>query len=161
MVELRPAQDGDAEIVAAIYIASWNQGFGHLLGMRHHTAERIDRWRADLAGPTTEWTAAEVEGSVVGFIGIGPSRDPVDPTLGELDTIAVDPSCWRQGVGRALMVRGLEQLGARWDRAILWTPANYPRGHRFYEAMGWQQLDKTRHSGTEVAFGRHLQRTGQ
>jgi ribosomal protein S18 acetylase RimI-like enzyme len=159
MVDLRPARDNDTEVVAAIYIDSWNQGFGHLLGMRQHSNEQVDRWRADLASPTTDWTVAEVEGRVMGFIGIGPSRDPVDPTLGELETIAVDPGCWRQGIGRALMAHGLEQLGARWSRAILWTPANYPRGHSFYEATGWQQLDTTRYSGTEVAFGRQLQRT--
>ncbi|MDH4277871.1 MAG: GNAT family N-acetyltransferase [Acidimicrobiia bacterium] len=159
VVDLRPARDDDSEVVAAIYIDSWNQGFGHLLGIRQHSAERIDRWSADLASPATEWTVAEVEGRVVGFIGIGPSRDPVDPALGELDTIAVDPSRWRQGVGRALTVRGLDQLSAKWNQAILWTPANHPRGHRFYEAMGWRQLERTRYSGTEVAFGRRLQRT--
>ena len=70
-----------------------------------------------------------------------PATLPGRSALGELDTIAVDPSCWRQGVGRVLMVRGLVQLGARWDRAILWTPANYPRGNGFFKAMGWQQLD--------------------
>jgi len=49
MVDLRPASDDDSEVVAAVYIESWNQGFGHLLGIRQHNIERIDRWRADLA----------------------------------------------------------------------------------------------------------------
>lgn len=156
MVALRPAVEDDAEIIAAIYVDSWNQGFGHLLGERRHTWQRTDRWRADLAATTTTWTVAELDGRVVGFAVTGPSRDPIVADLGELDTIAVDPSYWRRGVGRALMGDAVDQLGRRWDRAILWTPANYPRGHRFYAAMGWRPLQKTRASGTEVAFGLRL-----
>ncbi|MEM8904809.1 MAG: GNAT family N-acetyltransferase [Actinomycetota bacterium] len=156
VVDLRTAQAGDAEAVAAIYIDSWNRGFGHLLGMRQHATEQVHRWRSTLADPITTWTVAEDRGHVVGFIGIGASRDPVDPVLGEVDTIAVDPCCWRRGVGRALMHRGLEQLHASWRRGILWTPADYPSGHRFYEAMGWRRLNTTRNSGAHVAFGHQL-----
>ena len=156
MIELRSPSAGDVEQVAAIYIDSWNEGFGHLLGLRDHSQERIDRWRDDLASAETTWTIAEHDGHVAGFVGIGPSRDPIDPALGELETIAVAPRCWRQGVGTALMMRGLELLKARWSSAILWTPANYERGHSFYKATGWQELGKVRASGTEVAFGRHL-----
>lgn len=154
MIELRPATAADAQDIASIYVSSWNDGFGHLLGYRLPSLEDPDRWRLDLADPTVEWTVAELEGEPAGFIGIGPSRDPVDPELGEVDTIAVAPSHWRRGVGRALMTRGLEQLAARWPRAILWTPAGYERGHAFYRAMGWQALDRTRSAGLQVAFGR-------
>ncbi len=156
MIELRPPTTGDVDAIATIYVDSWNQGFGHLLGIRDLTEDRIERWRVDLTSPTTEWTIAELDGAVAGFIGVGPSRDPVDPKLGELETIAVAPAHWRRGVGSALMASGLQQLGARWSRAILWTPANYDRGHAFYTAMGWHELDQTRASGTEVAFGRLL-----
>jgi N-acetylglutamate synthase-like GNAT family acetyltransferase len=92
MVELRDAVADDAPGVARIYIDSWNQGFGHLMGVRELTPERVARWRDDLMSPTAEWTVAELDGQVVGFVGVGPSRDPIDPTLGELNTIAVDPA---------------------------------------------------------------------
>ncbi len=156
MIELRPPTPDDVDTVATVYVDSWNQGFGHLLGFRDLTQDRIDRWRLDLAGQTTEWTIGELDGEVVGFVGVGPSRDPVDPELGELHTIAVAPAHWRRGVGSALMARGLEQLGARWSQAVVWTPADYHRGHAFYRATGWSELDMTRASGTEVAFGRAL-----
>ena len=68
---------------------------------------------------------------IVGFAGIGPSRDPIDPELGELDTIAIDPAHWRRGVGRALMavvVGHLETDGYR--AAIVWALENYPQGQR-------------------------------
>lgn len=146
----------DADVVARIYVESWNAGFGHLLGSIELTPERLARWERDLAGTTTDWAVADVDGRVVGVVGVGPSRDPVDPLLGELDTIAVDPAHWRVGVGRCLMAHALGVLQKSWPRAILWTPANYERGHAFYEATGWVALGQSRRYGKEVAYGRSL-----
>ena len=156
VIALRDAQPFDAPVIARIYIESWNQGFGHLLGIRELTPERIARWREDLTSDIMSWTVAEVDNVIVGFAGVGPSRDPVDLALGELDTIAVDPAHWREGVGRALMDAALDALRCAWSQAILWTPANYDRGHAFYRATGWVPLGRARASGREVAFGRDL-----
>ena len=156
MIQLRAATTTDADDVAAIYIESWNKGFGHLLGYREHTVERTDRWHSDLVNRENEWTVAVVDGRLSGFVGVGPSRDPVDSELGELLTIAVDPGAWRRGVGAALIDHGVAQLRATRSSAILWTPAGYERGHGFYRAMGWRELGRSRAAGTEVAFGRPL-----
>ena len=53
--------------------------------------EQVARWSRDLDAGRVQWWLAESGGSVVGFVGTGPSRDPIDPDLGELDTIAVAP----------------------------------------------------------------------
>ena len=127
MIHLRPATAADAAAVGVIYIESWNDGFGHLLGLRVHSGERVDQWRVDLESEENEWTIASIDGRVAGFIGIGPSRDPIDPELGELKTIAVAPDYWRGGIGRALTEHGVDQLRLRWQHAILWTPAGYDR----------------------------------
>lgn len=156
MIEFRPPSEADAERVAAIYIDSWNEGFGHLLGLRSHSQERVERWRNDLASDETTWTIAELDGRIAGFVGTGPSRDPIDPMLGELETIAVAPEYWRQGLGIALMMRAVGTLQIRWSAAILWTPANYKAGHSFYRATGWRELDQARACETEVAFTRSL-----
>ena len=98
-----------------IYIDSWNAGFGALLSQadRTVTPALIERWRHDLAQPVPHrWWVAERMGSIAGFVGIGPSRDPVDARLGELDTIAVDPSHWRTGIGKELMSVALRYLVA-------------------------------------------------
>lgn len=139
-----------------IYIDSWNQGFGHLMGLRELTAERVDRMRADVAHPDADWTVAELGGVIVGFVRVGHSRDPIDDELGEVDTIAVDPLHWREGIGSALMTRALDHLRARWPQAIVWTPSNYVRGYSFYRATGWRPLNRSRADGLEVAFGREL-----
>ena len=91
MVELRAARQTDAEIVARVYIESWNTGFGHLLGTRELTRDVVARWEHDLASGPVQWTVALADGAIVGFVGVGPSRDPIDPALSELDTIAVHP----------------------------------------------------------------------
>jgi GNAT superfamily N-acetyltransferase len=93
-----------------------------------------------LAEPSaTRWWLAERGDDIVGFVGIGPSRDPIDPDLGKLDTIAVDPVAWRAGVGKALMSLAIEGLGSEGYRsAVLWTLSDYPQAESIYVATGWR-----------------------
>ena len=61
-------------------------------------------------------------GSIVGCAGICLSRDPVDPSIGELDSIFVDEPHWRTGVGSALITvahRHLAQDGYCLARFVL------------------------------------------
>ncbi len=151
---IRPANGDDASAVARIYITSWNHGFGELMPQRSVTAELVERWRRDLSEPVPQrWWVAELRGLVVGFVGVGPSRDPIDPELGELDTIAVDPSCWRTGIGRRLMAVALRHLTADGYReAVLWTLSEYDRGQKFYEAVGWRPDGGVRGEGRQVRY---------
>ena len=156
MATVRSACESDADDIARIYIDSWNHGFGHLTRYRSMTPERVERWRRDLRDPTVTWTVAEIDGVMVGFAGVGPCRDPIDETVGELETIAVDPSAWRRGIGRLLMEDALDRLRSTYSSAVLWTVADYERGHAFYRALGWVPLGWRRADGAEVAFGRQL-----
>jgi GNAT superfamily N-acetyltransferase len=153
---LRRASPSDALAITRIYVDSWNVGFGHLMGVRELTADLVDRWRRDLGRGDLTWIVAELDGEPVGFVGIGASRDPTDPEVGEVNTIAVDPPSWRRGVGRALMGEALTELQQRFRSAILWTVASYDQGHDFYRATGWRLLEKSRAGGTQVAFGHPL-----
>jgi GNAT superfamily N-acetyltransferase len=103
------------------------------------------------------WWAAEVDAALVGFVGIRPSRDPIDPALGELDTIAVAPTYWRQGIGRSLLVVALSYLRADgYSQAVLWTLAHYAQGQRFYEAAGWKLDGGIRDAGRQVRYHHDL-----
>ncbi|MBP2355150.1 GNAT superfamily N-acetyltransferase [Kribbella aluminosa] len=115
---------------------------------------RIARWTQTVAGGN--WWVAEAGGVIAGFVGIGPSRDPVGPGLGELDTIAVDRPYWRQGVGTALMQKALDELATQYDEAILWTLANYPQGQNFYARTGWTLTPQSRDEGRQVSYRRSL-----
>lgn len=95
---IRPAESSDAPAVVQIYVASWNAGFQGLLPPRTVTNELIAKWAALLADPGLHrwWIATTcsegVDAEITGFVGIGPSRDPVSPGLGELDTIQLHRS---------------------------------------------------------------------
>ena len=153
-LQIRDARTEDGESVARIYIDSWNQGFGSLMRVRTLAQRNIDRWTERVVGsPPFHWWVATRNESIVGFAGICPSRDPVDPQLGELNTIAVDPEHWRTGVGAALMARVLEQLVADgYPEAILWTLENYPMGQQFYERMGWARDGGTRDNDRQIRY---------
>ncbi len=161
LLNIRPATPADADIVVRIYVDSWNTGFGELLSRANRTVtpELIERWRHDLAQPVPHrWWVAEQRGSLVGFVGIGPSRDPVDPRIGEIDTIAVDPPYWRKGIGKALISLAVQHLVSDgYRKAILWTVEGYEQGIAFYEAMGWTRDGGVRDNGRQVRFRRDLE----
>ncbi|ACQ80512.1 GCN5-related protein N-acetyltransferase [Beutenbergia cavernae DSM 12333] len=156
-VVVRGAGVEDAADVARIYVESWNAGFGHLLHTRTLGDDDRVRWRRALADGVVTWQVAERGGVVVGFVGTGPSRDPADGDLGELDTIAVDPGHWRSGVGSALMAAALADLrAAGYPRAVLWTVAGYERGLAFYTQAGWVLTGAVRDDGHQVALALDL-----
>ena len=156
-LHFREATPADAEAVARVYVASWNEGFADLMPPRVLSPDQIARWSRDLGTAPVRWRLAESAGSVIGFVGTGPSRDPIEPDLGELDTIAVAPSAWRQGVGRRLMTSAMDGLrDAGYRHGILWTLADYEQGRNFYETTGWRSSGEVRDSGRQIAFRRVL-----
>lgn len=154
MLTIRAAVGGDGAEVARIYVASSNDGFGELMPVMVLDDGRVARWSKTVADGN--WWVAEIDNAIAGFVGIGPSRDPVDPELGELDTIAVDSPYWRRGVGTALMEKALEQLAAQYDEAIVWTLANYPQAQTFYAKTGWTLTTQTRDDGHQVSYRRRF-----
>ncbi len=155
---VRDARPDDAEAVARIYVDSSNKGFGDLMRKKELDAERIERWRATLSGALpARWWVAPRDGAIHGLVGIGPCRDPVDASLGEVDTIAVDPNHWRIGVGRVLMRRALDYLEFDGYReARLWTLAEYPPAAAFYDAMGWSLNGTVRDEGRHLCYSHRL-----
>ena len=158
MILIRSARGEDVEDVVRIYVESWNAGFAALMPTRTIVADVMSHWTRDLAKPVPHrWWVAETDEVVVGFAGICPSRDPIDPAVGELDTIAVDPVRWRAGIGRTLMMTALEHLaGDGYREAILWTLADYERGQRFYEATGWKVDGGMRDGGRQIRYRHDL-----
>jgi lincosamide nucleotidyltransferase A/C/D/E len=157
-IKIRTAGPGDVDVIVRIYVDSWNASFVPRMPAIEVNAVRINSWRKDLAGSSpTRWWLAERGDDIVGFVGICPSRDPIDPDLGELDTIAVDPRVWRKGIGKALMSVALEGLRLEgYHSAILWTLSNYPQAENFYVATGWRLNGATRQDGQQVRYDHGL-----
>jgi ribosomal protein S18 acetylase RimI-like enzyme len=76
---------------------------------------------------------------MVGFVTFGPSEDePVDPQVGQIYAIYVDPAHWDRGYGRELFAAAVRGLGdAGFGAATLWVLETNRRARRFYEAAGW------------------------
>jgi GNAT superfamily N-acetyltransferase len=156
-LHLERASAADARGIADVYVTSWNEGFAGLLPPRVLDGAQVARWERELADRSLRWWLARRRDGVVGFAGTRPSRDPVDPSLGELDTIAVASSVWRQGVGRRLMEAALDDLlEAGYREGILWTLEDYERGSAFYVATGWHVSGEVRDDGRQIAFRRSL-----
>jgi RimJ/RimL family protein N-acetyltransferase len=125
---IRPATAEDAEAAARVHVDSWAAAYT----FRGPSLEQ----RLDLHRRFPASFVAEVGGEIVGFVGVGPSRDP--DAEGELYTIYVAPAHWGTGLGRELIRAGEErmrELGYR--RVVLWVLEGNTRAERFYESAGW------------------------
>ncbi len=180
-VRVRWGRVEDAQALAAVHVRAWQEGYAGLLpqdlldGLRPQ--DRLPRWTSTLSAadpPRSGTLVAEgelpggvgtmVEG-LVGFLQLGPARDPVEPagssgaaapdeSVGEVMSCYVDPAAWRHGVGRALMTAALEALAeAGHDRASLWVLEGNDRAIAFYRRTGWV-LDGTRKG--DVVGGRDI-----
>jgi GNAT superfamily N-acetyltransferase len=154
-VSVRRAAAGDVDDIVAIYVNSANAAFGDYQPTMYVTERRLARWARDLPAPYHRWWVAEIGADTAGFAGTGPSRDPLNRAIGELDTIAGAPKNWRHGVGRRLMTVVHRQLDADgYKRSILWTWDGSVAAMSFYSAMGWRLTDQRRDGGRQICFER-------
>jgi GNAT superfamily N-acetyltransferase len=148
---IRLATHADAAAIAAVHVRGWQAAYrgylpdDYLDGLS--VAERADRWvplLADAARPTAVY---ETPDGIVGFVGIGPSRDSgASPTTGELLVIYVEPARWRRGVGTALMSWATAAAPARgWTAMTLWTIEGNAAARAFYERCGWVRDGAAKH----------------
>jgi GNAT superfamily N-acetyltransferase len=134
---LRPATLDDAAGIGPCHLACWHEAYAGLLSpafLAARTPERFTtNWARMLADPATAAvTVAEVDGEVVGFAQVVPSRDtpPVRPE--ELATLYVRAAHHGSGLAQALLDA---VLGDR--PASLWVAEQNPRARRFYARNGF------------------------
>jgi GNAT superfamily N-acetyltransferase len=139
-VAVRRAQAGDAAALGEIHVRTWQSAYEHVFGAerlaRMSAARRTEQWRRWLAEGVDAWVFEEEDGSVVGFVWVGDSREAEGE--GELFAIYVLPDSWGSGAGRELMAVGRDALRAAYPTSILWVLEDNPRARRFYEREGWE-----------------------
>ena len=95
---------------------------------------------------------AEVAGSVIGFAAILP-RDDGDS---ELDALFVEPSAWRQGIGRGLVEHCASAAKAKGAKAL--HVMGNPHAEKFYVACGFEMLGtRQMRFGTGLIMKRELE----
>lgn len=142
---IRAARPDDLDDLVRVNFVAFRAGNGPALSPEALAELTVDavraRWRRFLdhrpEGVTV--TGAELDGRLCGFAGAGPLRDDdVDPSVGELYSLYVDPELWSQGHGTALHEAAmLELVRGGFASAALWVLEGNTRATRFYHAHGW------------------------
>lgn len=153
VVRVRPACPADALAVAGVHVRAWQVAYRGLLPDDHLDTLRVDearlaRYRLGDDDPAAPFTAlaADPDGTVTGFVTVGPSRDGDVPGAGECYALYVDPPRWGEGIARRLLAEGRRVLVARGHRlGALWVLAGNEPAQRVYRADGWALDGAARH----------------
>ncbi|MFC4439323.1 MULTISPECIES: GNAT family N-acetyltransferase [Natrialbaceae] len=137
----------DARAIARINALAWREAYADLLPEEviarfeadpsdEQRREYADRLRDDRDGIFL----AEIDGAARGYSYVRWSEETKD-FVGEneagLKEIYVEPEYWGQGIGTALLERGLERVPDDIERVRLEMLEGNETGHRFYAARGF------------------------
>lgn len=140
---LRPAHPDDCLDVARVHVRAWQEGYRGLLPAAYlealraeERAQRYDFATQDMRKPAT--IVAVEQGVIRGFATTSPARDNSLPETGELCALYVDPDCWGQHIGAALIATARTRLLASgFQQAVLWLLAGNLCAEAFYRKDGW------------------------
>jgi ribosomal protein S18 acetylase RimI-like enzyme len=133
-VRIRPAQPGDADAVAGVFIASFDTLT--FLPKLHTNEETID-FVANKVMPEQEVLVAEEDGTIVGFVAMDGDS---------LEHLYVHPDSQGRGVGGALLERAKERMPRGFS---LWVFQQNAQARCFYERHGLSLIERTEGAGNE------------
>lgn len=145
-LNVRRATPRDAADIAQVHVASWQRAYRGLIPQGYldslSVQARTETWARNLERPALPGVAtlvAELDGLVVGFASVGPSRDDdARPGSGELWGLYVHPDAWGHGYGHALHAAAMGVLRSTGvTSATLWVLTTNERARHFYERHGW------------------------
>ena len=144
-ISYRNADAADAPALAELGASTFTHTFGHLyqpddleLFLQNHSPEN---WDKELSDPAFEVCVAEQDGTLVGYVKLGPPHLPFEPRgeAAELRQLYVVEEVKGQGVADALIQWVIERardLGA--DNLYLSVFTENHRARRFYEKYGFE-----------------------
>jgi GNAT superfamily N-acetyltransferase len=135
--DVRWAVPGDADAVADVHVATWQQAYRDIFSEEFLAGLDLDARRRWWRNRLEDGARVPVVGDpAVGFCFVG---DADDEDWGEVYAIYVRPDRWRRGIGNRLIAAGadlLREMGHH--RALLWVLRDNDRARRFYESQGWR-----------------------
>ncbi len=171
MITVRRSTPADSLTVATVHVRSWQRAFAGVFPQPLLDGlDPVTRAASYGGGNPDNFTfVAESDGTIIGFAASGsanpdrvsdpdpdsgtpanagrdsdPDRDQEPDNDGEVFAIYVDPDRWSGGAGRALMDAAVAELRNRgYSRVVLWTAADTPQSHRFYQRYGFHQDGRT------------------
>ncbi|WP_435205892.1 GNAT family N-acetyltransferase [Micromonospora sp. bgisy143] len=149
MLTIRREEPDDAEAIARVHVHGWQSGYAgvmpdEVLGRLNVAAWAQRRREVGTADPEHPFTTllGEVDGLAVGFTTFGPyrrnqDRGDLDPSVGEVLALYVEPAFWGDGTATALFAAARAGLSERgWTGYRLWVLADNGRARRFWERAG-------------------------
>lgn len=139
---IRRARISDALQLSQAHVRSMRATYDGLVPQAALDALSVDdneaRQRQAILAGDNQHFVAEADGKVIGFVVLGGKAEKdEDGRFGQLHAIYLDPTWWRQGAGRLLWERAVEETRmAGWTRLIVKTATGNVGASRFYEAMG-------------------------
>ncbi len=154
---MRRAAVGDAEALANLHVAVWEDAYTGLMPdhvfieRRTGLAERAANWRRIIASSPAVTTLATNGSELIGFATIGPGRDDDLGIEDEVWALYLRSSWWGRGLGHALLTTTLEDRSA-----YLWVLDGNDRAIAFYRQHGFIADGTVRHDeyGTEYRMVR-------
>jgi 8-oxo-dGTP pyrophosphatase MutT (NUDIX family)/GNAT superfamily N-acetyltransferase len=138
---LRPARSSDARECADVYLRSRAYAMADVPVV--HSEQEVRRWMGDELIGHLDVTVAELDGTIVGLMALDTgSRGGLD----WIDQLYLDPA-W---IGRGLGERFVEVARQRRPGGLqLWTFAVNVPAQRFYERLGFVEVERTSGAGNE------------
>lgn len=121
--------------------------------------EHIEDRHAELYPDRDRVFLAEDDGGIVGYAYVrwGSETKPfVGPDEAGLKEIYVDPDCWGQGIGTALLTRCLDRLPDRLTALKLEALARNEVGSSFYSARGFEHIGTDQVEIGDQSFETHI-----
>jgi GNAT superfamily N-acetyltransferase len=136
---IRVATLQDAGAIARVHVESWRTTYAGIVPAEYlaslDVGQREVSWREWLPLDIDVFVA-EVDGEVVGFVGGGAIREPVEGFDAELFAIYLLRDAQRRGIGMALLKRLAGSLKARGYRSMMaWVLEDNSSGE-FYSRSG-------------------------
>lgn len=146
IVEVRPAKQQDAKLIAEIQASASQAAFRALFpGEPMPEFDSLKKsqafWREAIEFGDPQVVVALSASKVIGFVGFDRSRDPkTPPTTGEIWALYAAPAHWGQGVGLALWDAAREGLAEEGcTKVTAWVPLGYERALRFFDIAGFKR----------------------
>jgi len=128
-MQIRRAELKDVERLGALHSECWTELYPGVLPptvlAELSPTVMTGLWKRFVArGPAYVQWVAEVDGSIIGFVGTGPGRESGYEHATELYFIYVTPNARRSGIGQALLQQA--------DADYLWVWEGNRPGQKFY-----------------------------
>ena len=160
---IREANLEDAKDIAEVHIETWRASYSDILPSNLlkelSPTEFVERREKSLRNKDlSTFIATNEENKIVGFCIVGPERNHDKNMEGELYAIYLLKEYQRQGIGRQLLMKGVEALQAKQINSMIVWILKENQHQEFYRKLGGKQLEekKINLGGTdydEVAYG--------